>query len=55
MEYGRSGRSILLAAALVVLVAFLAWRFVRPMNIFVVSEVFQRPIPPTTSIVRVSQ
>jgi len=40
-----SRRSILLAAVLLALVAFLAWRFVRPMNIFVVSEAFERPIP----------
>jgi len=35
---------ILLAVALAVLTAFLAWRFLRPMNIFVVSEAFERPI-----------
>ncbi|TAK80685.1 MAG: hypothetical protein EPO20_28235 [Betaproteobacteria bacterium] len=31
-------------AVLVVLAAFFAWRFIRPMNIFVVSEAFERPI-----------
>ena len=35
---------ILLIAALSVLAVFLAWRFLRPMNIFVVSEAFERPI-----------
>ena len=35
---------ILLAAALTVLAAFLAWRFLKPMNIFVVSEAFERPV-----------
>ncbi len=29
---------------LIALVAFLAWRFVRPMNIFIVSEAFERPV-----------
>lgn len=35
---------ILLIAAFTVLAVFLAWRFVRPMNIFVVSEAFERPV-----------
>lgn len=35
---------IALVAALAALAVFLAWRFVRPMNIFVVSEAFERPI-----------
>jgi hypothetical protein len=35
---------ILLIAALSILAVFLAWRFLRPMNIFVVSEAFERPI-----------
>jgi hypothetical protein len=39
-----SGPRILLVAALAVFAAFLGWRFVRPMNIFVVSEAFERPI-----------
>ncbi len=34
----------LVAVAVLVLVAFLGWRFIRPMNIFVVSESFERPI-----------
>ena len=39
-----SGSRILLAVALAVLALFFAWRFLRPMNIFVVSEAFERPI-----------
>lgn len=35
---------ILLTVALTVLAVFFAWRFLRPMNIFVVSEAFERPI-----------
>jgi hypothetical protein len=45
MKSGWSRRSIVMTFALVALIAFLAWRFVRPMNIFVVSEAFERPIP----------
>jgi nitrate reductase cytochrome c-type subunit len=45
MKSGWSRRSILLATVLLASVVFLAWRFVRPMNIFVVSEAFERPIP----------
>jgi mono/diheme cytochrome c family protein len=44
MTVGWSRRSIALIFALIALVAFLGWRFVRPMNIFVVSEAFERPI-----------
>ncbi|MFO1363516.1 MAG: multiheme c-type cytochrome [Burkholderiales bacterium] len=32
------------AVALVALAAFLGWRFLRPMNIFVVSAAFERPV-----------
>lgn len=39
--------TVLLVAVFAVLAAFLAWRFVRPMNIFVVSEAFERPIDTT--------
>jgi hypothetical protein len=35
---------LLVFAVLAAFAAFLAWRFVRPMNIFVVSEAFERPI-----------
>lgn len=45
MTSGWSRRSIVLTFALVALVAFFAWRFLRPMNIFVVSEAFERPVP----------
>jgi len=38
------GSRILLLVALAVFATFLAWRFLRPMNIFVVSEAFERPI-----------
>ena len=31
-------------AVLLALVIFLGWRFVRPMNIFAVSEAFERPV-----------
>ena len=34
----------LLMAAVLLVAVFLAWRFVRPMNIFVVSKAFERPI-----------
>ena len=34
---------------LVVVIGFLGWRFIRPMNIFVVSEAFEKPI--NTSII----
>lgn len=39
-----SRRRLVLIALGVVAVAFLGWRFVRPMNIFVVSSAFERPI-----------
>lgn len=45
MTSGWSRRSIVLSFALVALLAFFAWRFLRPMNIFVVSEAFERPVP----------
>lgn len=48
MESGRlSGRQVKIIALGVVLgalTAFLAWRLVRPMNIFVVSKAFERPV-----------
>lgn len=34
----------ILLLAIVLLALFLGWRFIRPMNIFVVSEAFERPI-----------
>lgn len=42
MRWRRSG--VLLSGALALLAVFFAWRFLRPMNIFVVSEAFERPI-----------
>ncbi len=35
---------VLLFGAVALLAVFFAWRFLRPMNIFVVSEAFERPI-----------
>jgi hypothetical protein len=35
---------VVLSAALALVAVFFAWRFVRPMNIFIVSEAFERPI-----------
>jgi hypothetical protein len=37
-------RTLVLVAGLAALVAFLGWRFVRPLNIFDVSEKFERPV-----------
>lgn len=37
-------RKIIILTGLVILTLFLAWRFMRPMNIFVVSEAFERPV-----------
>jgi len=39
-----SKRKILTAVLMLCLAAFLAWRFVRPMNIFIVYERFERPM-----------
>jgi len=39
-----SRKSILITAIAIVLTVFLGWRFVRPINIFVVSPAFERPI-----------
>jgi hypothetical protein len=38
-------KTIVIIAVVIALSAFLAWRFLRPMNIFVVSAAFERPIP----------
>jgi hypothetical protein len=40
-------RRTIAAVALLLLAGFTTWRFVRPMNIFVVSEAFERPISTT--------
>ena len=37
-------RTLIAAIGLAILAAFLGWRLVRPMNIFVVSEGFERPM-----------
>lgn len=37
-------RNIIVVSIVVVMVIFFTWRFIRPMNIFVVSEAFERPI-----------
>jgi hypothetical protein len=38
-------RSWLILGLVLALLGFLAWRMLRPMNIFVVTEAFERPIP----------
>lgn len=45
MRLIRSKKVAIAGIGLFALTVFLAWRFVRPMNIFVVSEAFERPIP----------
>ncbi len=40
----RKKKTLIIGLLLVVLIAFLAWRFFRPMNIFVVSKAFERPV-----------
>lgn len=42
MKWRRS--TVVLSAALALLAVFLRWRLLRPMNIFVVSGAFERPI-----------
>lgn len=42
-------RTVITGTIVIAVVAFLAWRFIRPMNIFVVSEVFERPIDTTAA------
>ena len=48
MEPGRSAgrkvKALVLGVVLGALLVFLAWRLVRPMNIFVVSKAFERPL-----------
>lgn len=38
-------KSALVAFLLITFILFLGWRFVRPLNIFIVSEAFERPVP----------
>ena len=39
-----SAKRTIIIGIVVLAVGFLGWRFVRPMNIFVVSKAFERPI-----------
>ncbi len=41
---GMKKRTVILILLLTIFILFLGWRFVRPMNIFVVSPSFERPI-----------
>jgi hypothetical protein len=41
----RGAKALIIGLGLVALAGVLAWRFVRPLNIFVVSEAFERPVP----------
>jgi hypothetical protein len=41
----RGAKALIIGLGLVALAGFLAWRFVRPLNIFVVSEAFERSVP----------
>jgi len=41
-------KTAILGTVLIGIIGFFAWRFVRPMNIFVVSKAFERPIDTTT-------
>ena len=43
-KFFRQRNSVAIIVAVIALGVFLAWRFVRPMNIFIVSEAFERPI-----------
>lgn len=40
----RNKKTAVVGLLLLALIAFLAWRLIRPMNIFVVSEAFERPV-----------
>ncbi|HEC13018.1 MAG TPA: hypothetical protein ENI80_07170 [Acidiferrobacteraceae bacterium] len=42
-------RTVFFIVALIAVIGFFVWRFIRPMNIYVVSEAFERPID--TSII----
>jgi len=37
-------RTVIVVIAAIAVIGFFGWRFVRPMNIFVVSEAFERPV-----------
>lgn len=47
MIRGWRTQTVVVATLALALAVFLAWRFLRPMNIFVVSEAFERPIVTT--------
>lgn len=40
-------KSVIVGTIIISLIGFIGWRFVRPLNIFVVSAAFERPIPTT--------
>jgi hypothetical protein len=44
MTFIRNKKAAVFGIVVVALIAFLVWRLVRPMNIFVVSEAFERPV-----------
>lgn len=42
-------KTLIVGVTFIALMALLAWRMVRPLNIFVVSEAFERPVDTTTA------
>jgi cytochrome c554/c'-like protein len=48
MMFIRNKKTAVVGVVLAALIAFLAWRLLRPMNIFVVSEAFERPVSTAT-------
>ena len=44
MMFVRNKKTVVGGIVLVALITFLAWRLIRPMNVFVVSEAFERPV-----------
>lgn len=42
-------KTLIIGVTFIALMAFLAWRMVRPLNIFVVSEAFERPVDTTAA------
>jgi hypothetical protein len=44
MKFVRNKKTVIVGIVLVALITFLAWRLIRPMNVFVVSEAFERPV-----------
>ncbi|NOZ09633.1 MAG: hypothetical protein GXP09_01095 [Gammaproteobacteria bacterium] len=41
-------RTVIFIIVLIAIISFFVWRFIRPMNIYVVSEAFERPIDTST-------